>query len=298
MKILKHIFIFTVLLFFSVISFSQDNDLLNILDKQVSDTILPVTAVFKATRIINGHSTTLVGKKQLDFRINHRFGQLNSGLYEMFGLDNALINLSFDYGITDRIMVGIRRGTNKKTVDGMIKTSIIRQSTGRRNIPVTICYMGDVSLKTIRGYMDLPDLKDGSFDELSHRLAFTHQLLISRKFNEALSLQLSPTFVHRNIVLPNENNDIWALGFSGRYKFARRVAFTFEYFYSNLVSKTNDYQYPLSLGFDIETGGHVFQLFVTNSRAMVEDAVFGETTGNWLKGGIYFGFNLSRIFAL
>ena len=129
-------------------------------------------------------------------------------------------------------------------------------------------------------------------------MAYTHQILIARKFSEAISLQLSPSFVRRNYVEQGDKNDIFALGFGGRYKFSRRVAFTFEYFYSSNTANSDKYYNPLAFGFDIETGGHVFQLFLTNSRAMVEDGFIGETTSSWLDGGIYFGFNISRVFAI
>jgi hypothetical protein len=286
----------TVLFFFSQL-YSQD-DLMDILDEEVEEEIEYIAYTFKSTRIINGHSIERMQKRQLDFRINHRFGQLNSGAYELWGLDNALINFSFEYGINDWLMIGLRRGTNNKTYDGSVKLSLIRQSKGKKVMPVSLSYYGDMSLKTQRGYMDLPDLKDGDFDNYMHRMAFTHQLLIARKFNEAISLQISPSYVHRNYVSSEEENDIFAVGIGGRYKFMRRVALTFEYFYTNHVTSKNQYQYPLAIGFDIETGGHVFQIFATNSKPMVEDGFIGETTGDWLDGGIYFGFNMSRVFAI
>ncbi len=284
-------------LIFSTPVLSQD-DLLDMLDSEVVEEPEIVTATFKSTRIINGHSIERMVKRQLDFRINHRFGQLNEGTYSIFGLDNALINFSFEYGINDWLMVGIRRGTNKKVYDASTKLSIFRQTKGVKVMPVAISYYTDWSIKTLRGLNDLPDMKDAKWNEITPRFAYTHQLLIGRKFNEKLSLQLSPTYVHRNLVSVGEKNDILALGIGGRYKFIRRVALTWEVFYTNHVTKDNIYQYPIAIGFDIETGGHVFQLFFTNSRPMVEDGFIGETTSKWLDGGIYFGFNMSRVFTI
>lgn len=298
MKQMKKLYLLAIaFVFFFSQSYAQD-DLLNMLDDEVEAEIEYTAYTFKSTRIINGHSIERMQKGQLDFRINHRFGQLNSGAYQLWGLDNALINFSFEYGINDWLMLGFRRGTNKKTYDGSLKLTIIRQSKGKRVMPVSVSYYGDVSLKTLRGYLDLPDMRDGVFDDYMSRMGFTHQLLIAHKFNEALSLQLSPTFVHRNYVNEGENNDILAMGIGGRYKFVRRVALTFEYFYTNHAKSDNIYFNPLAIGFDIETGGHVFQVFATNSKAMVEDGFIGETTGDWLNGGIYFGFNISRVFAI
>jgi hypothetical protein len=298
---------------------AQD-DLFDILDAEVEEEPEPVLATFKSTRVINGHSIERMWAKQLDVRINHRFGQVNSGGYELWGLDNALINFSFEYGVNDKIMLGIRRGTNKKVYDASIKWSILRQTRGVKVMPIALSYYGDWSFKTAKGLFDLPDLRDASWKEMTPRMAYTHQLLIGRKFSEKLSLQLSPTYVHRNMVLPGytdpinlvvfpaEKNDILALGIGGRYKFHRRVALMWEFFYTNHVGDqrvrnadgklVHKYQYPLSIGFDIETGGHVFQLFFTNSRPMVEDGFIGETTSRWADGGIYFGFNMSRVFAV
>ena len=265
---------------------AQD-DLLNSLDKDIAEEVHYVGYTFKSTHIINGHSVENMHKNQLDFRINHRFGELNSGLFNLYGLDNALINFSLDYGLTDRLMVGIRRGTYEKTYDGSLKYLLLRQCTGKRNFPVTVSYYTDMSANTL--LYTAP---------LQRRLAFVHQILIARKFNEKLSIQLSPSFVHRNSVQATDENDVFAVGFGGRYKFVRRVAFTWEYFYCSHTSKSDTYFNPLAVGVDIETGGHVFQLFITNSRPMVEKGMIAETTGDIRHSGLYLGFNLSRVFAL
>ena len=270
----------------------EDEDLMGMLDDEVGEVTDYTIATFKSTRIINGHSVEQMKKYQLDFRINHRFGEINGGAYELWGLDHALINLCFDYGITDWLMIGFRRGTYQKTYDGSLKLRLLRQSTGKRVMPVSISYYADMAINTLK--ITDPNIED----IIPNRLAYTHQLLIARKFNEKLSLQISPSFVHRNLVPANEPNDIYSIGIGGRYKFIRRVAFTFEYFYASHTASLQDYYNGFSLGFDVETGGHVFQLFITNSNAMVEKAFIGETTGNWLDGGIRFGFNMSRVFAL
>jgi hypothetical protein len=272
--------------------FSQDDDLLNILDEEVGEEINYTAYTFKTTRIINGHSIEQMKKRQLDFRVNHRFGQINSGAYELWGLDNAFINIAFEYGITDWLMAGIRRGTYQKTYDGSLKFRILRQSKGAKVMPVSLSYFTDMSINTLK--VTDPNIEDN----FVNRLAFTHQILVARKFSEKLSLQLTPSFVHRNLVNADEENDIYAIGIGGRYKFVRRVAFTFEYFYASHTANNENYFNPLALGVDIETGGHVFQLFFTNSRPMVEKGFLAETTGNWLDGGIYFGFNISRVFAI
>jgi len=271
------------------IAWAQD-DLLSEVDKQVQEDITYTAYTFKSTRIINGHSVEVMKKNQLDFRINHRFGELNTGAYELFGLDNALVNFSLEYGLTDRFNIGVRRGTYQKAYDGSVKYLFLRQCSGKRNVPVTITYFSDLSVNTLK--ITNPAQKN----DFTNRLAYVHQLLIARKFNDYISLQLTPSFVHRNQVKDVEDNDTYGCGFGGRYKFSRRMAFTFEGFYVTLNSKSGC-QYPLALGFDIETGGHVFQLFVTNSRPMLEKGMLAETTGDITKGGLYLGFNISRVYA-
>lgn len=255
-----------------------------------------VTATFKTTRLINGHSTENVGKHVLDFRISHRFGPLNSGAYNLFGLDNATMKLDFDYGITDRLMVGVGRSTYQKTFDAFFKYKILRQSKGKKNMPITMSYVPTISLNSMKWAN--PDQKN----YFSSRLAFVHQLVIGRKFSEGTSFEIVPTYVHRNLVaLSGDKNDIYAIGIGGRQKLTKRISINAEYYYQfkgedddegNVTKTTNN----LSIGFDIETGGHVFQLHFTNSTSMNEKGFIGENTGKWSNGDVLFGFNISRVF--
>ncbi len=266
-------------------------DLLNELNSAVGEQTYYTFATFKSTRIINGNSIEQMKMRQLDFRVNHRFGAVNGGVYTLFGLDQAFVNLSFEYGITDWLQVGIRRGTYKKTYDGSLKLRLLRQSSGERVMPLSITYFADAAVNTLK--FTNPNIEN----TFANRLAFTHQLLIARKFNERLSLQLSPSFVHRNLVISTEENNTYAVGFGGRYKITRRVGVSFEYFWAGNTSRNTSLHNSASIGVDIETGGHVFQLFLTNSTAMLESVFIPETKGNWLDGGIHFGFNISRVFA-
>lgn len=256
-----------------------------------------VTATFKTTRLINGHSTENTARRVLDIKISHRFGALNSGSLNLFGLDNATMRMGGDYGITDNFMVGLGRSTFEKTYDAFFKWRILRQSKGKRSMPITLSYVPTIALKTDTVGDGAKGITNQNY--FSSKLYYTHQLIIGRKFSENFSLQLMPTFVHRNIV-PNSSdpNDILALGIGGRQKLTKRLSFNFEYFYLLPEYKLPDTESCLSLGFDIETGGHVFQLHFTNSRGMNERTFISETTGKWGKGDILFGFNISRVFTI
>ncbi|MEO5891361.1 MAG: DUF5777 family beta-barrel protein [Ferruginibacter sp.] len=268
-------------------------DLMNSLEKEVAAGSKPdyTTATFKTTRLINGHTVENVGKGVMDVKISHRFGTLNKGGYELYGLDNATMRMGIDYGITPYLMVGVGRSTYQKTYDAFFKIKILRQSTGKRNMPVTLSYIPTIALKTL--HFDDPDRKN----YYSSRLFYTHQLLIARKFSAATSLQLMPTFIHRNLAATDANpNDILAIGVGGRQKLTKRLSLNVEYYYQLPGHKIDSSTNSLSIGIDIETGGHVFQLHFTNSVGMSERTFIAENTGKWGKGDILFGFNISRVF--
>ncbi len=251
------------------------------------------TATFKTTRLVNGHTVENVGKGVLDVKISHRFGTLNKGGYELFGLDNATMRLGFDYGITRYLMVGIGRSTFQKTFDGLIKIKLLRQSSGKRNMPITLSYVGTAAL------MSLKWADTSRKNYFSSRLSYTHQLIIGRKFSDGTSLQLMPTYIHRNLaVLATDPNDLYAIGIGGRQKLTKRLSFNFEYYYQVPKYRIEGTTNPLSVGFDIETGGHVFQLHFTNTTGMTEKNFITGTTGKWEKGDVLFGFNISRVFTL
>lgn len=253
------------------------------------------TATFKSTRIINGHSVERMPSGQLDFRIAHRFGQLNTGAYNLWGLDQANIHFSLEYGVTDWMMVGLGRGTYEKTYDGFLKFSLLRQSKGERSMPVSVSMFGSAA------YNSLKWDKEGTLNQWD-RMSYVAQLLVARKFNERLSFEINPTFVHRNMVATEmDPNDILALGAGLRFKLTKRLSLNAEYYY--VIPPIHDYRStvtynPLAIGFDIETGGHVFNVMVTNSLAMIEKGFIGETTGSWKDAGIHLGFNVSRVFSL
>lgn len=275
----------------SILVKTDDDDLLSLLggDEEQSYT----SATFKTTRIINMHSVENAAAGVMDFRISHRFGFINTGAYDLFGLDQALMRIGLEYGVTSRLMVGFGRSNVNKAYDSFLKYKILRQGSGKRNIPVSVSYFASAVCNTVK-WAD-PN-RDNYF---SSRMQYTHQLLIGRKFNNDLSLQLTPTLVHKNLVPTlQDKNDILAMGFGGRYKLTQRFSVNGEYIYvlPNQISST--FYNSLSLGVDIETGGHVFQLHLTNSTSMLEPGFITESVGQWKKGGIHFGFNVSRVFTV
>ncbi len=260
--------------------------------QNTEDQIFYTDATFKSVRLINGYTTETAAKKELVFSISHRFGNVNQGIYDFFGLDQSTIRFGFEYGLTDRIDVGVGRSNFEKLYDGFIKVKIARQSTGKRNFPVTITLLEGMSVKTI----------DFAYDDVDYpfsaRLYYVHELLISRKFNEKLSLQLSPVIVHRNMVeTQDDQNTVGAIGVGGRYKVTNRFTCVGEYYYLLPGNTADNFNNSLALGVEIETGGHVFQIHVTNSTGMTEKAFIPETTGQWRKGDIGIGFNIIRLFS-
>ena len=253
--------------------------------------ITPVSATFKDTRIINAQSNETPGKNVLHFVIAHRFGQIKEGAYELWGLDNASMRMAFDYGITDRLAVGIARSTFQKTYEANIKWRALRQNSDN-SMPVSITIY---SVAMANGLKWSDPTRENYF---SSRLSYVNQTVIAKKWGSKLSLALIPSFIHRNLVESlSDAHDQWTLGAGGRYKVTSRASINAEYHHA-LAGLPTDHVNSLSLGMDIETGGHVFQLHVTNAQGMFERAFLTETGGRWRDGALYFGFNLSRVFDL
>ncbi|MCX6256993.1 MAG: DUF5777 family beta-barrel protein [Bacteroidia bacterium] len=292
MKINLYILAVAVVFSTVVIKANAQEDLEKLLNSNITQQPDYTFATFKNTRILNGHSIELLKHKNLEFRISHRFGTLDMGAYNLWGLDQANIHFSLDYGIFDWLNIGVGRGTYEKTFDGFVKFRLMRQSSGMINRPVSVVYISTIAINSL----DDPELNHF----YTNRLSYCNQILIGRKFNDYFSLQLSPTVVHRNYVATAISmNDLYALGIGGRIKLTKRISFNAEYYYvAKPAGFGTEIINPLSFGFDLETGGHVFQLHLTNSLAMIEKGFIGETTGRWKYKIIHFGFNINRTFAL
>jgi len=291
---MKSLQIFGLLVLISVPAFSQD-DLMKMLEEETKDenAVDFTTATFKTTRLINGHSIENVAAGVLDFRISHRFGYISGGAYELWGLDEASMRLGLDYGLTKRWMIGIGRSTYQKQYDGFTKFKVLQQSTGARKMPITFSAVASMMYKSL--HFEDPTREN----YYTSNLYYAGQLLIARKFSEGFSLQLMPSIVHYNLVpSANDPNDVLALGVGGRLKISKRTSVNVEYYYQIPGYKFEGTENSLAIGFDIETGGHVFQLYCTNSTGMTERTYIAETTGDFFSGDIRLGFTISRVFTI
>jgi len=270
---------------------AQDVDLFKSLDEQdkkdKQNQTDYTTAIFKTTRLINGQSIENVGAGILDVKISHRFGTINQGAYGLWGLDAASMRMGVDYGINSKLMVGVGR-TNGGLFDGFAKYKLLRQSTGKVNMPVSVSISGSGIWRT---------QKDNTLNNYTDRFNYSGQVLIARKFNDFISLQLAPTIVHYNSVPTSSTpNDYYSLGMGGRLRITKRVNLTTEYYYR--FTKVAGYVNSFSVGVDIETGGHVFQFHFTNSTGMNDRTFINETSDKWSTAGVHFGFNIARVFVI
>ena len=283
---MKQIFTSTFLIC-TLIVFSQD-ELLSEIDTVIEEPTY-ASAVFKGLKVINFESTKLVAKKGFNFIVSHRFGTVKNGFQNLFGLDEAVTHLNFVYGVSDNINISASRSSNQKIYEVATKFRLVNQQAGK--IPFTVVGYTSVLANTSLETDNLPKL------EFKHRLSYVAQLLVSRKMNNNLSLILSPTFFHDNYLTDDfQENSQYGVGFGGRYKLGKRWSLNTEYGMHLNRSENSLYKNPFSIGVDLETGGHVFQLLFTNSQSMNTNGVFGTSTGEWGESDVYFGFNLARSF--
>ena len=270
------------------VSLFSQNDLLDEIDTD-STWSNYADAAFKGLKVVNFESTKLVAKKEFTFIVSHRFGSLKNGLDNFFGLDEAVTRLNFVYGITDGLNIGFSRSSFQKIYEFSLKYSLLRQKEG--GFPFTVVGFNELLVNTALDEVDLPLL------EFKHRLSYVTQLLISRKFSTNLSLEIAPRFFHDNFVfIDQQDNSQFALGLGGRYKLGKRWSLNMDYGWHMNRADNSPFKNPFSIGFDLETGGHVFQMHFSNAQGMNTNTFLGQGSGDWGDGDIYFGFNLSRRF--
>lgn len=298
MKNIKALFVASFLLSPFVLLAQSVDDLMNELDKEQ---VVYTSATFKGTQLALGQTVEAPSRGVLQSMFSHRFGTLEDPLYTFLGMNQASIRFGFDYGITNRFSVGLGRSsglggtTPPPTYDFHGKYRVLMQSTGARNMPVTVALFAGTAINTEHWP------QDGIVRTTADRMSYTGQVLIARKFNERLSLQVMPTVLHRNLVdNADQANTLTAIGMGGRVKLSKRTALTFEYYLSSAKDRGAGFYNPISIGYDIDTGGHIFQIFVTNSFGLIESQFLGSTSNDFFAGpkGIRLGFNFSRVFTL
>ncbi len=267
-----------------ILSFSQD-DLLTGIDSVATNE--KVESAFKGLKIVNLESTKLAAKGDLYFIVAHRFGSIQDGFEGFFGLDNAVTQIKFVYGLNKWLTISAAR--NEQAYDFSGKYSL--QSQIKDGFPVAIVGFSSIGFNNALKESNYPKL------EFEDRMIYVNQLLVSRKFSEKLSLELAPTYMHENFVIDdNQDNSQFLIGMGGRYKIAKRWSINVDYAAHLNRSDTSPFHNPLSIGVDLDTGGHVFQMHFTNSQGIHEAGFLGNTAGQWDKGDIFFGFNLLRVF--
>lgn len=276
-----------LILWIPALAFSQEELLAEIDNDSVTDEY--AIAAFKGLKIVNFESTKLVAKKELTFIVSHRFGSIENGFDTFFGLDDAVTRLNFIYGISDGFNIGISRSSYQKIYEGSLKYRLITQQ--ENGFPFTIVGYNSLMINTALDKDNLPKIK------FKHRLSYATQILISRKLNTNFSVEMIPTYFHDNYVSINEqDNAQFAIGVGGRYKLGKRWSLNMDYGIHLNRASNSPFKNPLSIGVDLETGGHVFQMHFTNAQPMNTNGFLGQASGNWADGDIYFGFNLSRVF--
>ncbi|MGA3013031.1 MAG: DUF5777 family beta-barrel protein [Bacteroidales bacterium] len=285
--------VFMILALIAVTARSQD-DMMNLLNRDTKPVTDYTSATFKATRVVVGQSCENPSTGDLIFIFSHHFGALNTGYDNLFGLKQSQVRLGLDYGMTRWLGIGVGLNTLQNTWDGFLKFKVLRQSKGGRKMPFTLDIFTGTSIYTTK--WSNPERKN----YFTSRISYSDQVILARKFGQRFSLQIMPTYVHLNLVpTPEDHNNIFSLGAGGRFKVSQRVAINAEYYY--LLPKqirSTPSTSALSVGIDIDTGGHIFQIFLTNAVGENMESIITQTTGKWQNGNILLGFNISRIFTI
>jgi hypothetical protein len=294
---MKKIFLSSSFFIAAFFGYTQEVDLFKSDSSNSKEPATPLIATFKSTRIVHGHSVELQAPGVLDFRVHHRFGELSQGLYDFFGLDNASTLIAFDYGLAKNINIGVSRSTYLKQMEAFAKWRFLQQNSTNTK-PITATLLAGLTNRTLDLFA-----ANGTKLTSNDKTQYYAQLMLARKFNENFSLQISPTVVHYNLVKnATDANTLFSVGFGARHKLSKRVSLNAEYYLqtNKLAAPTTNQSYinSLTIGVDIETGGHVFQLHLTNARGMTAPTYIHENTFAWDKGQIHFGFNISRVFVV
>lgn len=293
--------IYILLLVFSISVYESAAQNMDSLMKNISSDQEPqaVTAAFKSSRLILSQTTTMVKKNDLDFKVIHRFGDIggtDGGSKTLYGFDNSTdIYIGFEYGISDRFNISFGRSKYEQLLDLQLKYALLQQKETVGS-PVSISAL----IKT--GFTPYK-VNTTIFDSYGNRFSHFVQAIISRKFSPNLSLQVTPGFLFRSVVLGGgDEKTMFSTGIAGRYKFTKRFGVVADYYFINSDYRKNNpntsFYNPLGLGIEIETGGHVFSMNFANAKAIAENNFLPNSTSSWGKGQYRFGFTISRMFTM
>ncbi|WP_457288704.1 DUF5777 family beta-barrel protein [Pedobacter sp. UYP24] len=295
---------------FPILTCSSQTDL----EKEIGTTSSheKVMGTFKSTKLINGHTNETIYKNELDFKVDHRFGDIagrNGGIRQFFGLDNSSdVRIGFEYGLSDRLTVGLARAKGATSVqqlyEGSLKFKLLQQTVDD-HLPIAVTLFGSNTITAVKSNHDDP-ASETAYNNFNDRMNYVLQVIIARKFNSNFSFTIIPTYIHRNFTRFRDQNGLFAVGAGGRFKFSKRMALVVDYFlpfrnkddqnYLENISLTKFYN-PLGVGLEMETGGHVFHINFTNATAIQEIQFIPETKSSWLKGQYRWGFSISRRFS-
>jgi len=278
----KRILVLSIVIFSSIFAFSQKED----------EEVKFVEQTFSGTRVVIGQAVDIAPNGEMHLDIQHHFGPLNSGFYDFFGFDQAATRIGIHYSFNDWLAIGVGRTTIEKVWDGSLKVRVLRQKTSG-GMPVSLTYF------TSMGINSLEWADNTRTDYFSNRLTYTHQLILARNFGDRFSMQIVPSLVHRNLVEKTiDDNDVYTLGGAVSIKLSETIDINAEYHYILSQQTAKDFNNSLSLGIDINTAGHVFQFFLTNSQGITEQHFIPATSGKWTNGDIHIGFNIVRSFTI
>jgi hypothetical protein len=285
--------LFCTVLYSANLKAQDANDLLDMENVKPKKEL--TTATFKSTRNINFHTTEVLGKRCLDFRISHRFGDINGGAYNAWGLDGgANIRLGLEYSHDGRFMFGIGRTSARKIADGFLKYRLLRQTTDNK-MPVSLTLFTSMFYTFEKVKIN----EENYYNYPTDRMSYCHEIMLARKFSTRFSLELIGAMVYYNLVEKiTDRNDCYLVGAVTRFKVAKRQAITLEYAYRINKYTAEKFYDSFGIGYDLETGGHVFQVHLTNSFGITENQYFMYTGTRWSNWGVRLGFNISRVFAL
>lgn len=261
-----------------------------------------IQRTFKSTRVINTHSVETLQKNKLDFRVGHRFGDLAGdagGWATFYGLENAAdVLIGFEYGVSDRLTLGISRskgaGPHRALVNGQVKYRALWQND---KMPVSVTLLAGTGISTMQGSENPEALN--RFDKTAHRFSYVYQAHIARKFSDRFSLQITPSYIHRNVTAFGIKNDLFSIGAATRIQLSKVYALLVDITAPFSEQHSNgDFTLPVGFGLEIDTGGHIFQINLTNAGGMAETDYIPYTTSLWGEGQFRLGFTISRLFNL